>query len=172
MLLTGRHLFGSLDKVSDKVVSVLGLLKTTVSHLGTWDVLLWVLKVVGHVLLGPGDASSLVGVSVGVTLSLTGLSANNTVEVWTHLVWTTGLNSVALGTSGLEESSTLLSGTLLVWSWHVDEEEVVDRSEKNWRAIGKRDCLGYDWLLIKKLLWAPSWGLINDNSTIVVARIW
>lgn len=38
-------LCGLLLEVGDEVVPVLGLLETTESHLGTWDVLLWVLKV-------------------------------------------------------------------------------------------------------------------------------
>ena len=40
-----RRLFGLLSKEGDQVVTVLGLLKTTESHLGSGNVLLGVLEV-------------------------------------------------------------------------------------------------------------------------------
>lgn len=110
--------FAGLGQVGDQVVSVLWLLQTTKGHLGAWNVLLGVFKVVRHGLLGPGDTLLLVGVSVGEALGLTGLSAENTVQVRTNLVWATLLGGVALKTSGLEEVGTLLLGTLFELSWH------------------------------------------------------
>lgn len=111
-------LFGGLGQVGDKVVSVLWLLQTTKGHLGAWNVLLWVLQVVMHGLFVPFDTLLLVGVGVGVAGGLAGFSAENTVQVRTNLVWAALLDGVALETSGLEEVSTLLLGTLFEFSWH------------------------------------------------------
>lgn len=107
-----------LDQVGDQVVSVLWLLQTTKGHLGTWNVLLWVFKVVRHGLFGPDDTLLFVGVGVRETFSLTRLSAENTMQVRTNLVWATLLNGVALQTSCLEKVSTLLLRTLFELSWH------------------------------------------------------
>lgn len=106
-------------QVSNQVVSVLGLLQTTESHLGTGDVLLGVFKVVRHVLFGPGNTLLLVGFGVRETFSLTRLSAEDTVQVRTNLVGTTLFGGVALSTSSLEEVGTLLFVTLFKRSRHV-----------------------------------------------------
>lgn len=106
------------DQVSDQIVSVLGLLQTTESHLGTRDVLLGVLEIVGHGLLRPDDTLLLVGVGVREALYLTGLSAENAVQVGTDLVGATGFNSVALQASSLEQGSTLFLRTFFEWSRH------------------------------------------------------
>lgn len=98
-------------KISNKVISILSLLKTTEGHLGTWDIFLWVFQVVKHGVFSPFNTLLLVGISVTVTFGLTRLSAKNTVKIWTNLVWTTLFYSVALETSSLEKSSTLLSIT-------------------------------------------------------------
>ena len=116
--LGARTLVCCIKHVSDQIVSVLCLLQTTESHLGTWDVLLWVFQVVGHSLSGPLNTCSLISISVRVTFNLTRVSREDTMKVWTNLVWSTSFDGVALCTSSLEESSTLLCGTFFVWSWH------------------------------------------------------
>jgi hypothetical protein len=57
--------------------------------------------------LVPGDVGLLVGIGVGVALSLTSLTAEETVEVGADLVAAAVLDSVALLATGLEELSTL-----------------------------------------------------------------
>jgi hypothetical protein len=59
-----RRLFGLLSKEGDQVVTVLGLLKTTESHLGSGNVLLGVLEVLEQSVVVPLDALLLVGVGV------------------------------------------------------------------------------------------------------------
>ena len=68
----------------------------------TWDIFLGVCEVHVQGVLGPDDALVLVGLGVGETSSLSSLSAPDSVEVWSLLVFTTSLHSVALGT-GLRE---------------------------------------------------------------------
>lgn len=104
-----ERLFGLLLEEGDEVVTVLGLLETTESHLGTRDVLLGVLEVLEEGVLVPGDALLLVGVGVGVALDLTGLTAEETVKHGTDLVALALLQGVALRAAGLEEVGTLLS---------------------------------------------------------------
>lgn len=50
----------------------------------------------------PGDTGTLVGVGVGVALDLTGLTAEQTVQLGADLVGTVGLDGVALSAAGLE----------------------------------------------------------------------
>ena len=57
--------------------------------------------------LVPGDVGLLVGIGVGVALSLASLTAEETVEVGADLVAAAVLDSVALLATGLEELSTL-----------------------------------------------------------------
>lgn len=99
------------DYSRDEVVSVLLLLETTESHLGSGNVLLGVLEVVEQGLLFPGDTLLLVGVGVGETLNLTGLAAEETVQSRADLVALTLLQGVALSATGLEEVGTLLGVT-------------------------------------------------------------
>lgn len=106
----------------DEVVALLALLETTEGHLGTRDELLGVLEVlelycetwlaVARLLsrarfthervLVPGNTGTLVGVGVGVAVDLTGLTAEETVELGADLVGTTFLDGVALGATGLK----------------------------------------------------------------------
>jgi len=81
-----ERLLGLLLKESDEIIAVLGLLETTEGHLGAWDVLLWVLEVGKQSLLLPCNALLLVRVCVRETLDLTGLAAEETVQVGTNLV--------------------------------------------------------------------------------------
>lgn len=53
----------------------------------------------------PGDTSLLVGVGVGVALGLTGLAAEETVQVGADLVATVSLNGVALSATSLDAMS-------------------------------------------------------------------
>jgi len=93
------HLSGLFLEEGDKVVAILGLLQATEGHLGTRNVLLGVLEVLElekgsattvcrsmervtyEGVVTPVDTLALVGVGVGVTLDLTGLSAPETVKV-------------------------------------------------------------------------------------------
>jgi len=59
-----RRLFGLLSEEGDQVVTVLGLLETTESHLGSGNVLLGVLEVLEQSVVVPLDALLLVGVGV------------------------------------------------------------------------------------------------------------
>jgi hypothetical protein len=59
-----RRLFGLLSEEGDQVVTVLGLLETTESHLGSGNVLLGVLEVLEESVVVPLDALLLVGVGV------------------------------------------------------------------------------------------------------------
>jgi hypothetical protein len=58
-------------------------------------------------ILVPGNTSTLVGVGVGVALDLTGLAAEQTVQLGADLVGTVSLDGVALSATGLEELGTL-----------------------------------------------------------------
>lgn len=84
-------LSGRVLEEGNEVVSVLGLLETSEGHLGTGNVLLWVLEVIEESVLGPMDTSTLVGVGVGVALGVSRLTAKNTVEVGSDFVGTTFL---------------------------------------------------------------------------------
>ena len=103
MQTSSRNLGGRLLEVSDEVVPLLALLETTERHLGTGDELLRVLEVGEQSVLIPGNTSLLVGVGVGVSLGLTGLTAKETVQVGADLVRAASLDSVALGTTGLKK---------------------------------------------------------------------
>lgn len=105
------HLLGSLLKVGDEVVPVLGLLETSEGHLGTRNVLLGVFKVLEEGLSFPSNALVDVGGCVRETLGLTGLSANETVKVRADLVGLASTKGVTLSASGLEDTSTLRSVT-------------------------------------------------------------
>jgi hypothetical protein len=72
------------------------------------DVLLGVLKVFEHSIFPPHNTRLLVGTGVGVSIGLTGLAAEEAVEVGSLLVRTSLLNSVTLGALGLENLASLL----------------------------------------------------------------
>ena len=95
----------------DEVVAVLVLLQTTESHLGAGNVLLGVLQVLEQGLISPGDTLVDVGSGVRVSVCLTGLTAKDTEQVGTNFVWSTTLEGVALSTTGLEETGSLLNVT-------------------------------------------------------------
>lgn len=59
----------------------------------------------------PLDTLLLVGIRVGVTLNGTGVAAEQAVQGGSDLVAAAGLDGVALGTTGLEQTSSLLSIT-------------------------------------------------------------
>lgn len=59
----------------------------------------------------PLDALLLVGIRVGVTLNGAGVAAKQAVQGGSDLVAAASLDGVALGTTGLEQTSTLLSIT-------------------------------------------------------------
>lgn len=52
-------LLGLCCKVGNEIVPVLGLLQTTKSHLGAWDVLLWVLEILELILVSNAHQSRL-----------------------------------------------------------------------------------------------------------------
>jgi hypothetical protein len=64
----------------------------------------------------PLDALLLVGIRVGVTLDGAGVTAEQAVKSGTDLVAAASLDGVALGTTGLEQTSTLLSITCVTVS--------------------------------------------------------
>ena len=72
------------------------------------DVLLGVLEVVEEGFVPPGDAGLLVGGGVGVSLGLSGLAAEEAVEVGPLLVGAALLDGVALRALGLEDLGPLL----------------------------------------------------------------
>lgn len=57
--------------------------------------------------LVPGNTGLLVGVGVGVSLGLTGLTAKETVQVGANLVGTASLDSVALSATGLGNAQSV-----------------------------------------------------------------
>ncbi len=63
------------------------LLQTSKGHLCSRNVLLWVLQVLEHGVVVPGDALVDVGGGVGVTSSLASLATKDAVEVRSDLVW-------------------------------------------------------------------------------------
>lgn len=65
-ILRGRkkELLGCSLKISDEVSTFVRLLQASKDHLGSWDVLLWVLEVLEESVFVPGD--SLLDVGVGV----------------------------------------------------------------------------------------------------------
>jgi hypothetical protein len=92
-------------------VAVLSLLEATEGHLGARNVLLGILEVLEESVLVPVDTLLLVGVGVGEALDLTGLAAEDTVELRADLVALAGLQGVALRAAGLEEVGALLGVT-------------------------------------------------------------
>lgn len=96
-------------------VPVLSLLEATEGHLGARNVLLGVLEVLEESVLVPVDGTLLVGVGVRETGDLTGLAAEETVELRANLVALAGLQGVALCATGFEEVGALLGVT-----WNVD----------------------------------------------------
>jgi len=99
--------FGRFFQVSDQIVPVLGLLQTAEGHLGSGNILLWVLQIGIKGVLIPGDALLLVGISVRESFDLASLPAKNTVQIGADLVSTAGLEGVTLCTASLEKISTL-----------------------------------------------------------------
>ena len=98
-------------QVSNQVLPVLVLLQSSKGHLGARDVLLGVLQVLEQGLISPGDTLVNVGSGVRVSVCLTGLTAKDTEQVGTNFVWSTTLEGVALSTTGLEETGSLLNVT-------------------------------------------------------------
>ena len=94
---------GDLLEESNDVSTFLGLLESSEAHLGLWDVLLWILEVFEEGVVSPDDVGVLVGLGVGVSLHSSGLSSKQSVEVWSLLVGTSLLVSVALSTASLEQ---------------------------------------------------------------------
>ena len=75
----------------------------------TWDIFLGVGEVHVQSVLAPDDALVLVGLGVGETSSLSSLSAPDSVEVWSLLVFPSSLNSVTLGTGLREDLLSVVS---------------------------------------------------------------
>ena len=98
-------------QVSNQVLPVLVLLQSSKGHLGARDVLLGVLQVLEQGLISPGDTLVNVGSGVRISVCLTGLTAKDTEQVGTNFVWSTTLEGVALSTTGLEETGSLLNVT-------------------------------------------------------------
>ena len=98
-------------QVSNQVLPVLVLLQSSKGHLGAGNVLLGVLQVLEQGLISPGDTLVNVGSGVRVSVCLTGLTAKDTKQVGTNFVWSTTLEGVALSTTGLEETGSLLNVT-------------------------------------------------------------
>ena len=126
-------------EICNKILPVLELLEPSKGHLRARDVLLRVLEVFDQRLLVPGDPLRDVRLRVREAFRLASLAAeepvcrqkekikkrkhetrsegackreesgNAPVQVRSDLVRSTSLNSVALGTAGLEETSTFLS---------------------------------------------------------------
>jgi len=93
--------FGRFFQVGDQILPVLGLLQTAKGHLGSGNVLLWVLQIDIQGVLIPGDPLLFVGISVRESFDLASLPAKNTVQIGTDLVSTTGLEGVTLCTASL-----------------------------------------------------------------------
>lgn len=122
--------------IRDKIIPVLLLLQATERHLGPGDVLLWVLEILKlratilhqqtHTIvkdgqhsfethqsgLGPDNTLLLVGIGVLEALDHAGLASEQAVEVWANFVGAALLESVALGTTSLEQVCTLGVGAL------------------------------------------------------------
>ena len=76
--------------------------------------------------LVPLNTGLLVGVGVGVTLGLTTVTAEKTVQVGADLVGTAGLGGVALGATGLKKN-------LLVFSSYLSAREaIIDLPGRAW----------------------------------------
>jgi len=99
--------FGRFFQVGDQIVPVLGFLQTAKGHLGSGNVLLWVLQIDIQGVLIPGDPLLFVGISVRESFDLASLPAKNTVQIGADLVSTAVLEGVTLCTASLEKISTL-----------------------------------------------------------------
>ena len=79
----------------------------------TWQMthLFGVLQVFEQSVLIPCNALVHVGSGVRVSVCLTGLAAKDTEQVGTDFVWSATLKGVALSTTGLEETGSLLNVT-------------------------------------------------------------
>jgi len=84
---------------SDQVCSVLFLLESSKDHLGARNVLLWVGQVYVQSLFVPCDPLRLVSLGVGEVRSLPSFPPNKAKQVWTLLMFSSLVVSVALGTS-------------------------------------------------------------------------
>lgn len=78
----------------------------------------------------PLDALLLVGIRVGITLHGAGVTAEQAMQSGSDLVAAASLDGVALGTTGLEQTSTLLSISCATVSMNSQENAGVSRYEK------------------------------------------
>jgi len=102
-------LLRSFLEVGDKVAPFLALLQTSVCHFGTRNVLLGVFKVLKKRIFIPCNSFADVGSSVRVSLGLSSLATEESVEVGTSLMRAASLNSVTLTAAIVEKRSTLFS---------------------------------------------------------------
>lgn len=100
-------LFGCIFEICDQVVPILLLLQSAKRHLGSWDVLLWVLEVGKQGILLPCDTLRLIRFRVGEPVDLTGLPPKKTVKLRSDLVAFIGAEGMALRASCLEEACAL-----------------------------------------------------------------
>lgn len=112
-----RYLGGRRFQVSDEIGALGGLLQTGEDHLGAGDVLLRVFQVLEEGVLAPGDSLGLVGIGVGESSGLTGLAAEDSVQVGSDLVLTASFHGVALRASLDEQLLSLLN--VSSWNTHV-----------------------------------------------------
>jgi len=101
----------------NQVVPVFGLLQSAECHLCAGDVFLGVLEVFEECILLPGNALGFVCVGVREALYLTGLSAEESVEVGSDFVTLFGYEVVTLGATGLGEESVAMKDGGREESW-------------------------------------------------------
>ena len=96
-----------MGNIRDQIIPFLLLLQTTERHLGAWNILLGVLKILEQGALIPNNALLLVGIGILETCNLTGLTAKEAKEIGADFVSAALLKSMALLATGLEEVCTL-----------------------------------------------------------------
>lgn len=109
LLSASSCLGGGRLEVRDQIGALSGLLQTGEDHLGSGDVLLGVFQVLEQGVLVPRDTLGLVGVGVGESSGLAGLTAHQAVQVRADLVLATGFDGVALGATLDEQLLALLN---------------------------------------------------------------
>ena len=86
-------------QVGNDISTILLLLETSENHLCSWNVLLWIQKVLIEGILTPNNTLILVCLTVGVSFGLSSVSSKQTSQVWALLVTSSLLSNVALGAS-------------------------------------------------------------------------
>lgn len=99
ILKTSHNLFAGILKVGNQVTPFIWFLQASKHHLCSRNIFLWVLQVFKECVIIPCNSLFNVGIWVAEADCLTSLTAKNSIQIWTDLVFASLLYCVALSTS-------------------------------------------------------------------------